>query len=219
MPTPFEKSIPLGICHCGCGGKTTIATRNHTKYGMVKGQPRRFMLGHKINPRLPEDAAPFKIDGVYCRLVPLTKGLHAIVDADDYLKAMRISWQAASIGHGAKGFYAADRNGTRMQNYLLDLPRGEKRDHINRVGIDNRRKNLRPCEQRENAKNASRRSDNTSGFIGVWKHNKKFASGLQADGKKIYLGVANTIEGAARKRDAAALQYHGDFAVLNFPSG
>ena len=216
MPTPSGISVPYGFCHCGCGGKTTVAIRNHTRNHEVKGQPHRFLPGHKINPRLPEDAAPFKIGGVYCRLVPLTKGLHAIVDADDYLTAMRVSWQAVRIRSGANGFYATDRNGVKMQNYLRGVPKGEKRDHINRCGIDNRRKNLRPCDQRENVKNASMRKDNTTGFIGVYVKGKKFSSVLQADGKQIYLGVSNTAIEAAKKRDAAARQYHGEFANLNF---
>lgn len=35
-----------GMCHCGCGQRTTIADRNHTRGNVVKGVPRRFLLGH-----------------------------------------------------------------------------------------------------------------------------------------------------------------------------
>ena len=38
--------IPLGLCQCGCGQPTTISKQNHTKYGYVKGQPKRFIDGH-----------------------------------------------------------------------------------------------------------------------------------------------------------------------------
>jgi hypothetical protein len=35
-----------GLCECGCEQQTTIANRNDKLNGMVKGQPRRFILGH-----------------------------------------------------------------------------------------------------------------------------------------------------------------------------
>lgn len=38
--------IPAGYCHCGCGQKTQISTKNHKKYGWIKGQPVRFVNGH-----------------------------------------------------------------------------------------------------------------------------------------------------------------------------
>ena len=40
-----------GCCECGCGQRTTICERTHTKYGWVKGNPRRFILGHSTNGR------------------------------------------------------------------------------------------------------------------------------------------------------------------------
>lgn len=49
-----EPTIPLGYCQCGCGRRTSIPTRNTTKYGWVKGQPLRFARGHKPRER-PED--------------------------------------------------------------------------------------------------------------------------------------------------------------------
>lgn len=36
-----------GLCQCGCGAKTAIATRNRTKGGHVKGEPFRFLPGHR----------------------------------------------------------------------------------------------------------------------------------------------------------------------------
>ena len=35
-----------GLCLCGCGGRTKIATKNDAWFGYVKGQPRRFLDGH-----------------------------------------------------------------------------------------------------------------------------------------------------------------------------
>ena len=210
--TPQELSVPFGFCHCNCGGKTTIASRNHAMFGVVKGQPRLFIKGHR-NPKPPEEAQPFKIDGVYCRLIPLTKGLYAIVDEPDYVWLMRYRWQAAPIGLGAVGFYAVCRGRFRMHQLIA----GKNHDHINRVGIDNRRKNLRPAGQALNNRNASRRKDNTSGFRGVYPHGKKFGATIQVGGKSMFLGVRVQARDAALLYDEAARKYHGEFANLNFP--
>jgi len=40
------QEIPYGYCHCGCGEKTRIAPKSHTKKGYVKGEPYRFVAGH-----------------------------------------------------------------------------------------------------------------------------------------------------------------------------
>lgn len=35
-----------GICACGCGTPTNISPRTAPRYGIVKGQPYRYVLGH-----------------------------------------------------------------------------------------------------------------------------------------------------------------------------
>lgn len=46
----FADSIPLGLCQCGCGEATEIATRNRTKPPMVAGRPTLFVKGHHRKP-------------------------------------------------------------------------------------------------------------------------------------------------------------------------
>jgi hypothetical protein len=38
--------IPYGLCHCGCGGQTTISGQSDTASGYAAGQPKRFIRGH-----------------------------------------------------------------------------------------------------------------------------------------------------------------------------
>ncbi len=38
--------IPYGFCHCGCGQRTKINTRNDTAQGKVKGEPSKWRAGH-----------------------------------------------------------------------------------------------------------------------------------------------------------------------------
>lgn len=36
-----------GLCECGCGRKTNLAKQNHTKFGYRRGEPIRFIQGHR----------------------------------------------------------------------------------------------------------------------------------------------------------------------------
>lgn len=43
----MEQHIPYGFCHCGCGGKTSIAKGTSSRRGIFKGKPVRFIAGHR----------------------------------------------------------------------------------------------------------------------------------------------------------------------------
>lgn len=42
----YTSRIPYGYCHCGCGQKTTIALKNHTRTHAVKGEPTKYIKNH-----------------------------------------------------------------------------------------------------------------------------------------------------------------------------
>lgn len=44
----------VGLCQCGCGQPTNVATRNDASTGRVAGQPNRFLRGH-AGRKAPED--------------------------------------------------------------------------------------------------------------------------------------------------------------------
>jgi recombination endonuclease VII len=46
-----ECQIEFGLCHCGCGGATSIAPRNHRDRGWIKGKPIRYLKGHAQGQR------------------------------------------------------------------------------------------------------------------------------------------------------------------------
>lgn len=37
----------MGLCECGCGEKTSLATKTSTRAGLRKGEPCRFLPGHQ----------------------------------------------------------------------------------------------------------------------------------------------------------------------------
>lgn len=156
------------------------------------------------------------------REVPLTRGLVAIVDADDYeLLMSRGPWYAA---HGrVGGFYAERTEGTRATKHRVTMHEviaGRKWiDHINGNGLDNRRSNLRPTTHKENMRNRGAQRNNTSGYKGVVWHakTKKWLARINVDGRQISLRYHDDPADAARAYDAAAQEHFGEFAHLNFP--
>lgn len=42
------------LCECGCGRETNLATRSQAAFGHVKGEPLRFIRGHRPRPTLRE---------------------------------------------------------------------------------------------------------------------------------------------------------------------
>lgn len=229
--TPQTRSIPYGFCHCGCGQKTRICGANCTKYGSVKGEPRRFIAGHqrRIRPVI-DQAVPFKINGVYCRLISLTQGLHAIVWESDYRWLMQWKWWAA-WSYTTKSYYAlrgAERVNKKnnrplsMQRQILGLTYGDPReaDHENHNTLDNTRTNLRYANGFKQAYNRRKHSSNTSGYKGVCyradkKGPNKWRARINVEGKRILLGYFLTAEDAYKAYCDAALKYHKDFARVS----
>ena len=83
----------------------------------------------------------------YCE-IPLTRGMVAIIDYEDYELISKYKWHAILCAK-PDYFYAMssgrDMNRVLMHRLILGLKKGDLRrgDHINRSTLDNRRSNLR----------------------------------------------------------------------------
>jgi hypothetical protein len=185
-------------------------------------------MNHHKRIRVPlEVAEPFKIDGVYCRLIPLTHGRYSIVDATDYEWLMQWKW-LAQWDPKKRDYYARRHQsylGSRvvmvaMHRKILSVTADMHVDHRNGCGLDNRRKNLRSCTPSQNQHNRPTRSRaNTSGYTGVSfeKKEKAWRASIGYNRRQLFLGYFATAELAARARDAKAVELFGDFAVVNLP--
>ena len=106
--------IPYGFCHCSCGESVGFWEQNHTRLGGVKGQPHKYVRWHQSRKRPKiEDATPFKIDGEYCRLIPLSLGMHMIVWESDYLWLMQWNWSATYMKMTDAHYATRKHNGRR----------------------------------------------------------------------------------------------------------
>lgn len=153
--------------------------------------------------------------------VPLTKGMHALIDAGDLELVRPYRWHAQVARNTA---YATTGNGQnnnpriRMHRLIVGPGTGEP-DHINGDGLDNRRCNLRLLTHQQNLRRAKQvHPGSTSRFRGVaWSRGKqRWVVHIKVDGRSRFVGYFYDEVEAALAYDRAARVYHGEFCVLNF---
>lgn len=107
-----------------------------------------------------------------------------------------------------------------LHRFLLDLTDMKLQvDHINRNPLDNRKANLRICTVTDNSRNKTSHKGSSSPYLGVScsKISGKYIAAIRGNSKSICLGIFDDEIIAARRYDAAANYYFGEFANLNFP--
>lgn len=82
-------------------------------------------------------------------------------------------------------------------------------DHIDHDRTNNRIGNLRAATVADNARNLTRRSDNSTGVTGVFwnKKSQRWTANIRVDGKLIHLGYFPSVDAAANARAAANIRY------------
>jgi hypothetical protein len=128
-----------GLCECGCGRKTRIATRTHAQSRQRKGEPLRFIHGHNNHPYKP----PY------------------IVEDRGFISPCWI-WQRTKLrGRYGKATAPPGRSQLAHRVYYEDahgpIPDGLTLDHLCRVPACVNPDHLEPVTQAEN----NRRGENT----------------------------------------------------------
>lgn len=175
-----------------------------------------------MNTLIAQDAATPPDDST--RLIPLTQGKLATVDAADYEWLNRWKWYA-QLDKKRNRWYAkrsewiaGKRRFFAMHRCISNAPIGVQVDHRDGNGLNNRRGNLRPATNQQNGCNRGPNSNNTSGHKGVswYKRKNRWLAQIEikVDGKRQikYLGRFIEKADAAVAYAYAARKYHGDFA-------
>lgn len=160
-------------------------------------------------------------DSKNTRLIPLTQGKFAIVDAEYYSYLTQHKWhfdgryavrmQFLGRINGKKKFKK-----NRMHRTIIQASPGMEVDHINGNGLDNRKSNLRFCSRQQNTHNQKHQKGRASKYKGVNKRKNKWQARIQLPNKKrICLGAFYDEADAAKAYNEAALKYFGEFSRLN----
>ena len=107
-------------------------------------------------------------------------------DIDDLKYTQNYSW-CANKGNNRYYMHHSERKNRKTEVFhRLLFPEYTMIDHINRDGLDNRRKNLRPVSVHENNINQKKRKDNASGKTGIHysKYDKAWVCQWPEDGKR-----------------------------------
>ena len=160
---------------------------------------------------------PFLLENAV-KTIPLTQGLVALVDDEDYPELSKHKWCA----HLCRGIFYAVRSASEttifMHREILNTPSGLETDHENGNGLDNRRINLRVATRKQNLQNRKPSTAGSSQFKGVGWHNKrkKWRARISINCKDIHIGFFDNEIQAAKARDKKALEIQKEFAYLNF---
>jgi len=164
--------------------------------------------------------------------IPLTKGMVAIVDDEDFERVSAIKWQASktrkehyaihSIGITLPSGKKTSKN-IKMHRFIMGVTDPKIQvDHRNWNTLDNRKENLRLVNNRQNQMSRKGYSTNTSGFRGVSLDKRKrtnpwIAQIQDKNKKRKWIGSFATAEEAAKAFDKAAKEIYGEFCgKLNF---
>lgn len=137
------------------------------------------------------------------------------VDIEDVDKIKEYCW---FFNHG---YVVANKaNGTgfiRLHRFVLDAPDDCVVDHVNHQIEDCRKSNLRLASFSENNMNHTIRTDNKSGYTGIYWHKaaQKWVAEIRKNNQKVYLGSYNNLEDAITARKQAEDQYFNKFSYGN----
>lgn len=150
------------------------------------------------------------------KLIPLTQGKFAIVDAEDYERLMQHKWYYSKKGYAMRGIrnmsLSKGYKNVIMHREVNNTPDGMITDHINGNKLDNRRSNLRNATEPLNRYNVLR-SDNKAGYPGVsWSTAvQRWRPYITKDGKRRTLGTYVNLEDAIAARKKAEADTYPDF--------
>ena len=156
--------------------------------------------------------------------LPLSRGLRALIDDDDFEKVKNFKWWVACPGGK---FYAASRIGqgwkapiVYLHRFLMNPIKKQTVDHIDSNGLNCQRKNMRFATRQQNLQSVSTRKLGcgkfTSKYKGVYYDKQKTTKPWRSRVSSGFIGSYDTEIEAARAYDREAKRQFKEFAKLNF---
>jgi hypothetical protein len=163
------------------------------------------------------------------RTIPLTKGLFALVDDEDFQIINMYKWYAqgqkksntnyacrcelVSWKPKKKKYYYMHREILGIHDKKIHV------DHKDHNGLNNQKTNIRSCDRFQNQRNRKRSNGGSSQYKGVYyrKDRHCWSAQIRINGIIHCLGHFSKEQDAAFAYDNMAKIHHGEFAHLNLP--
>jgi hypothetical protein len=123
---------PSGLCMCGCGNHAPVATTNAPRYGVKRGEHRRFIAGHNAR-----------------------KQVHYVVEDRGFVTSCWI-WQLSCLPNGYGVGYDEATQRTELahrvqyRKHVGEIPEGLDLDHLCRIRECCNPSHLEPVTRSEN---------------------------------------------------------------------
>lgn len=153
--------------------------------------------------------------------IPLSQDKFASVSDHRFDYLNQFEWFASFDGHNWYAERMDREKKIKMHREIMGVTDPKILvDHRDNDGLNNQDHNLRVCTNTQNQWNRGKAWNNKSGFKGVSfdKKRYRYRAQIRAGGDPIFLGHFEDPKDAALAYDEAAIELHGEFAYLNFPS-
>lgn len=171
----------------------------------------------KQRPAIRLDAPEPPAPGVRC--IPLTKGKHALVDAEDFEKLAEHKWMALFSCGNWYAWRSAKGKCILMHREIMNASKDRIVDHKDGNGLNNCKANLRLCNYGQNNANRKPCGKSSQYKCVSWdKQRKKWKATTIRNGNTTVIGRYDDERQAARVADYGNIELHGEFAYLNFPN-
>ena len=151
--------------------------------------------------------------------IPLSNGESVLVDDADFDMLNKYKWRKTK-----EGYIVTTTPPQKPMHRMITGLDGFNQvcDYINGNRLDHRRNNLRVCTRQELSRKRAVKSQNPTGYKGVYKRKKKFPHysdryqvRIFFNNERITVGNYETAEEAAEAYNKAAIKYFGEYARLN----
>lgn len=199
----------LWICHCDCGNNISVIHSRLTSGNVKSCGCLRVDL---VRDRFSKNNI-FDLTGSYGVGYTTNTNQPFYFDLEDYDLIKDYAWYEDISQDGYHSLKTKDKENQKIikMSYLFGC---KYYDHVDRNPLNNRRSNLRPATEFENARNKSLSKRNISGFTGVcWdKEYNKWMAYIKIHKKMKRLGRFVCQEDAIKARLLAEAEYFQDFA-------
>ena len=201
------------ICQCQCKNNTIIIVKTND---LISGRKDNCGCLTKIKQRnAKKKYNNYNLDGEFGVGYTL-KGEEFYFDLEDYDKINNYCWNF----HKNRSLAYIEARGENKKNIKLHrlimnvTDRNILIDHISHNTLDNRKSNLRLCNNSQNSKNRIKLKRNLTGINGVSlrKDTGKYRVRLGVNGKEINIGQYESLDNAIIAREDAEQKYYGEFA-------